>query len=158
MTWIVKVALERPYTFIVMALLIVIFGPLAAMQMPTDIFPAINIPVIGVAFNYTNLSPSEMAGRIVTPYERILSTTVNDIEHIESQSMQGIGVVKIFFQPTVDIRTASAQVTAISQSAISIPDFVKGWPKTARLILAVRRSMSRGSSPTNAGSRKLRMM
>ncbi len=118
MTWIVRVALERPYTFIVMALLILIFGPLAALKMPTDIFPDIGVPVIGVAFNYSGMSPDDMSGRLVTPYERILTTTVNDIEHIESQSMYGIGIIKIFFQPSVDIRTATAQVTSVSQTAI----------------------------------------
>jgi CzcA family heavy metal efflux pump len=117
-TWLVKVALDRPYTFIVMALLILIFGPLAAMKTPTDIFPNIGIPVIGVAFNYAGLAPSEMSGRITAPYERILSTTVNDIEHVESQSMYGLGIVKIYFQPNVDIRMANAQVTAVSQTAI----------------------------------------
>ncbi len=118
MTWIVKVALDRPYTFIVLALLILIFGPLAAMKTPTDIFPNIGIPVIGVAFNYTGLSPDEMSGRMIAPYERILSTTVNDIEHIESQSMSGMGIVKIFFQPGADIRTATAQVTSVSQTTL----------------------------------------
>jgi CzcA family heavy metal efflux pump len=118
MTWIVKVALERPLTFVVMALLILIFGPLAALRMPVDIFPAIRVPVIGVAFQYAGLSPSEMANRLIGPYERILTTTVNDIEHTESTSMNGIGIVKIFFQPNVDIRTATAQVTAVSQPVI----------------------------------------
>jgi CzcA family heavy metal efflux pump len=118
MIWIVRVALQRPYTFIVLALLILIIGPLAAVNTPTDIFPNIKIPVIGVAFQYTGLSPDEMAGRIITPYERILPTTVNDIEHIESQSLPGIGVVKIYFQPGVDIRTATAQVTSASQTIL----------------------------------------
>jgi CzcA family heavy metal efflux pump len=118
MTWIVRVALQRPYTFIVMALLILIFGPLAAIRTPTDIFPNIGVPVIGVAFNFSGMSPDDMSGRLVTPYERILTTTVNDIEHIESQSMYGIGIIKIFFQPSVDIRTATAQVTSVSQTAI----------------------------------------
>src|SRR4051794_4382995 len=118
MTWLVKVALDRPYTFIVMALMILIFGPLAAIRTPTDIFPNIGIPVIGVAFTYAGLSPSQMGGRIMAPYERILSTTVNDVEHVESQSMHGLGIAKIFFQPDVDIRLANAQVTAISQTAI----------------------------------------
>ncbi|HWA68542.1 MAG TPA: efflux RND transporter permease subunit [Rhizomicrobium sp.] len=117
MTWLVKVALERPYTFIVMALMILIFGPLAAVSTPTDIFPNIGIPVIGTAFTYAGLSPDDFSGRIMTPYERLLSTTVNDVEHIESQSMSGIGIAKIFFQPDVDIRLASAQVTSISQTA-----------------------------------------
>ena len=118
MTWIVRVALERPLTFIVLALLILIFGPMAAVKTPTDIFPSINVPVIGVAFQFANMSPQEMSNRIVTPYERILTTTVDNIEHVESQSMLGAGIVKIFFQPDVDIRLAMAQVTAISQTAI----------------------------------------
>ncbi len=118
MTWLVKVALDRPYTFIVMALLILIFGPLAAARTPTDIFPNIGIPIIGVAFNYAGLPPGEMAGRIIAPYERILSTTVNDIQHVESQSMYGMGIAKVFFQPNADVRLANAQVTAISQTAL----------------------------------------
>ncbi|MEI9887645.1 MAG: efflux RND transporter permease subunit [Rhizomicrobium sp.] len=118
MVWIVRVALERPLTFIVMAILILIGGPLAAMQMPTDIFPDIRVPVIGVAFQFTGLSPDEMSGRIITPYERVLTTTVNDIEHIESTSIAGIGIEKIYFQPGVDIRTATAQVTSISQTVL----------------------------------------
>jgi CzcA family heavy metal efflux pump len=118
MTWLVKVALDRPYTFIVMALMILIFGPLAAIRTPTDIFPNIGIPVIGVAFSYAGLSPDDMSARIMTPYERILSTTVNDVEHVESQSMPGIGIAKIYFQPNVDIRLATAQVTSVSQTAI----------------------------------------
>src|ERR1700733_644355 len=118
MTWIVRVALERPYTFIILALLILIVGPLAAVETPTDIFPNIGVPVIGVAFQYAGLSPDDMAGRIITPYERSLTTTVNDIEHIESTSLPGMGIVKIYFQPTVDIRTATAQVTSVSQSIL----------------------------------------
>jgi len=118
MTWIVKVALDRPYTFIVMALAILIFGPLAALRTPTDIFPNIGIPVIGVAFTYAGLSPDEVGARMLAPYERFLTTTVNDVEHIESVSMPGLGIVKIFFQPNVDIRLATAQVTSVSQTAI----------------------------------------
>ncbi|GAA0560880.1 efflux RND transporter permease subunit [Rhizomicrobium electricum] len=118
MNALVRVALERPYTFIVMALLILIVGPLAAIRTPTDIFPNIGVPVIGVAFQYTGLSPDEMSGRIITPYERVLTTTVNDIEHIESTSLPGMGIVKIYFQPNVDIRTATAQVTSISQTIL----------------------------------------
>ena len=118
MLWIVRVALQRPYTFIVLALLILIFGPLAALNTPTDIFPNIRVPVIGVAWQFAGLSPDQMAGRIITPYERVLTTTVNDIEHIESQSLTGIGIVKIYFQPGVDIRTATAQVTSVSQSIL----------------------------------------
>jgi multidrug efflux pump subunit AcrB len=118
MTWIVRVALERPYTFVVLAILILIVGPIAAVQTPTDIFPNIGVPVIGVAFTYTGLPPDDMSGRIITPYERILTTTVNDVEHIESTSLPGMGIVKIFFQPNVDIRTATAQVTSISQTVL----------------------------------------
>jgi CzcA family heavy metal efflux pump len=115
---IVKTALHRPLTFIVMALLILIVGTIAALRTPVDIFPEIKVPVIAVAWNYTGLPPEEMSGRIIGPYERILTTTVNDIEHIESQSLPGIGIVKIFFQPGADIRTATAQVTSVSQTVL----------------------------------------
>jgi multidrug efflux pump subunit AcrB len=118
MLWIVRIALKRPYTFVVLALLILIFGPLAALRSPTDIFPDIKIPVISVVWTYTGLSPEDMSGRVLYYYERQLSSTVNDIEHIESQSLAGFGVVKIFFQPNVDIRTATAQVTSISQTVL----------------------------------------
>src|SRR3984885_4982357 len=114
----VKIALDRPYTFVVLAILILIAGPLAALKTPTDIFPNIGVPVIGVAWSYTGLSPDEMAGRIITPYERSLPLTVNNIEHIESQSLPGMGIVKIYFQPGVDIRTATAQVTSVSQTVL----------------------------------------
>jgi CzcA family heavy metal efflux pump len=114
----VRIALSRPYTFVVLALLLLIIGPLAALRTPTDIFPEIRIPVIGVVWNYTGLPPDQMAGRITTPFQRSLTTTVNDIEHIVANSYNGIGIVKIFFQPNVDIRTANAQVTAISQTLI----------------------------------------
>ena len=114
----VRIALSRPYTFVVLALLLLIIGPLAALRTPTDIFPDIRIPVIGVVWQYTGLPPDQMSGRIVTPFERALTTTVNDIEHIVSNSYNGFGIIKIFFQPNVDIRTANAQVTAISQTLI----------------------------------------
>lgn len=115
---IVRIALQRPYTFVVLALLILIIGPLAALRTPVDIFPDIRIPVISVVWQYTGLPPDQMSGRIVTPYQRVLTTTVNDIEHIEANSYTGVGIVKIFFQPNVDIRTANAQVTAVSQTVI----------------------------------------
>ncbi|MDE8653128.1 efflux RND transporter permease subunit [Novosphingobium album (ex Liu et al. 2023)] len=118
MIGIVRIALHRPLTFVVMAILIAIGGTLAALRTPVDIFPDIRIPVIGVAWQYAGLPPEDMASRILNPYERSLSTTVNDIEHIESQSLPGIGVVKIYLQPNADIRTATAQVTAISQSVL----------------------------------------
>jgi multidrug efflux pump subunit AcrB len=114
----VRIALARPYTFIVMAVLIMIFGIMAALRTPTDIFPEIRVPVIGVAFNYAGLSPGDMSNRIVTQFERFLTTTVNDVEHVESQSLPGIGIVKVYFQPGVDIRTATAQVTAVAQVSV----------------------------------------
>ena len=118
MSAIVRLALARPYTFVVMAILIALFGVRSALDTPTDIFPNINIPVISVIWSYTGLPPDDMANRIVAVYERSLSTTVNDIEHIESQSLAGTGVVKIFFQPTVNISAAEAQVTSISQTIL----------------------------------------
>jgi multidrug efflux pump subunit AcrB len=118
MTELVRIALNRPYTFVVLALLLLIIGPLSAMRTPVDIFPDIRIPVIGVIWQYTGLPPDQMSGRIVTPYERSLTTTVNDIEHITANSYNGVGIVKIFFQPNADIRTANAQVTAVSQTVL----------------------------------------
>jgi multidrug efflux pump subunit AcrB len=114
----VRIALSRPYTFVVAALLILLGGTLAALRMPVDIFPSINIPIIGVAWQYQGLPPDEMAGRIITPFERALTTTVNDIEHIEANSYTTFGIVKIFFHPSVNIATANAQVTAISQTLL----------------------------------------
>src|SRR5882762_7608417 len=116
----VRIALRRPYTFVVLALLILIFGTLSALRTPTDIFPDIQIPVISVVWQYTGLPPDQMNGRVMTPFERALTTTVNDIEHIEGVSYAGFGVVKIFFQPTADIRTANAQVTAVSQTQLKL--------------------------------------
>jgi multidrug efflux pump subunit AcrB len=118
MVSIVKVALRRPYTFIVMAVLIMIFGVASALRTPTDIFPSIDIPVVSVVFSYTGLPPDDMAGRIVTFYERALTTSVNDIEHIESQSIPNYGIIKIFFQPTVNINAALAEVSAMSQTVL----------------------------------------
>ncbi|MDB5674551.1 MAG: transporter, partial [Sphingomonas bacterium] len=118
MIGIVRVALSRPLTFIVMAILIALIGILAAFRTPVDIFPDIKVPVVAIAWQYSGLSPDEMSGRIVTPFERVLTTTVNDIDHVESQSMPGIGVVKIYFQPGADIRVATAQVTSISQTVL----------------------------------------
>jgi multidrug efflux pump subunit AcrB len=115
---IVRLALRRPYTFIVVALLILLIGTLAALRMPVDIFPNIDIPVIGVAWQYQGLPPDQMSGRIITPFERALTTTVNDIEHIESNSYTTFGIVKIYFHRSVNIATANAQVTAISQTLL----------------------------------------
>jgi multidrug efflux pump subunit AcrB len=116
--WIVRLALRRPYTFIVASMLIVLLGLMAILWMPTDIFPEINIPVIAVAFNYSGMTPEDMEGRIVTNFEGALTVTVNDIEHIESQSLNGIGIVKIYFYPNAKIEAATAQVTAIAQTAL----------------------------------------
>src|SRR5437764_2040812 len=118
MVGIVKLALRRPYTFIVMALLIMIFGVASALRTPTDIFPISDIPVVAVVFSYTGLPPDDMSGRVVTFYERALTTSVNDIEHIESQSIPNYGIIKIFFQPTVNINAALAQVAAMSQTVL----------------------------------------
>src|ERR1700761_7889385 len=115
---IVKLALNRPYTFVVSALLIFLLGTLAALRMPVDIFPSINIPIIAVSFQYQGLPPDQMAGRLVPPVERALTTTVNDIEHIEANSYTTFGIVKIYFHPSVNIATANAQVTAISQTRL----------------------------------------
>ena len=118
--WVVQIALRRPYTFVVFSFLIAIFGALAALRTPTDIFPNINIPVVSVVWTYTGLLPNDMSGRVVYYYERTLSAQVGDIEHIESQSLNSYGVVKIFFQKGVNIRTALAQVTAASQTVLKL--------------------------------------
>ena len=116
--WIVALALRRPYTFVVVALLLLILGPIVIFRTPTDVFPNIDIPVVSIIWNYGGLNAQEMSNRIVTLTERTLTTTVDDIEHIESQSLDGIAVVKIFFQPTAKIEKAIAQVTAISQTQL----------------------------------------
>jgi len=116
--WIVRLALRRPYTFVVTSILLLILGPVAILRTPTDIFPNIDIPVVSVIWNYTGLSPEEMSNRIIFNYERSLTTTVNDIEHVESQSLAGIAVVKIFFHQGVQVANAIAQVTAISQPIV----------------------------------------
>ena len=114
--WIVKLALRRPYTFVVAALLIAILGALAVVRMPTDLLPDIDIPVVSAIWQYKGLSADEMEKRITTPSERSLTTTVNDIEHIESQSLAGMGVIKVFFHPGTAVDAAVAQITAISQT------------------------------------------
>src|ERR1051326_7735478 len=118
MIGIVRIALRRPYTFVVLALTILIIGPLAALRTPVDIFPDIRIPVIAIIWGYTGLQPDLMAGRIVTQSSRGLTTTVNDIEHIEATSYNGLGIIKVFFQPNVDIRIANAQITAVMQTQL----------------------------------------
>ncbi|HTR83928.1 MAG TPA: efflux RND transporter permease subunit [Reyranella sp.] len=121
----VRIALTRPYTFVVLAVLILIVGPLSALRTPTDIFPEIRIPIIAVVWGYTGLPPDEMSGRVMLQFERALTTTVNDIEHIEATSYTGVGIVKVFFQPGTNIGIANSQVTAIAQTVI------KGMPPNA---------------------------
>ena len=116
--WIVALALRRPYTFVVLALLLLILGPIVIFRTPTDIFPNINIPVVSILWNYGGLNPQEMSDRIVSLTERSLTTTVDDIQHSESQSLNGIAVVKVFFQPNANIEKAIAQITAISQTQL----------------------------------------
>jgi multidrug efflux pump subunit AcrB len=116
--WIVKLALKRPYTFVVLAILIFILGGLAIVRTPTDIFPNINIPVVSIIWTYNGLVPEDMADRIVSITERALTTTVDNIEHVESQSLYGIAVVKVFLQPTANIQQGIAQITAVSQTQL----------------------------------------
>ncbi len=116
--WLVRLALKHTYTFIVMAVLIVLMGAVSIARMPTDIFPEIDIPVISVIWNYNGLAPEEMERRIVNSYERVLTTTVNDIDHIESQSLFGMAIIKIFFQPGAKIEASIAEVTAVSQTVL----------------------------------------
>jgi len=116
--WIVNVALRKPYTFIVMALLIILATPLTLMRMATDIFPEINIPIISIVWTYNGLSAEEMGSRFTSVNERGITTIVNDIEHIESQTLAGVAVIKLFFQPNANIQTAIAQVTAVEQAVL----------------------------------------
>src|SRR5947199_6277669 len=113
--WIVRLALNRPYTFIVLALLILLASPVVISRTPTDIFPNINIPVVAVAWQFTGLNPEEMEGRFTTVYERVLTTTVDNIEHIESTTVNGQAMVKSFLQPHARLDTANAQLTPLSQ-------------------------------------------
>src|SRR5438067_6850933 len=116
--WIVRLALRRPYTFVVMSLLIAVLGLLSIVSMPTDIFPSIDIPVVSVIWSYGGLSPTEMQDRITTVVERALTTTVSNIEHLESQSLRGTSVIKIYFQPGADVSAAEAEVTALCQEIL----------------------------------------
>ena len=118
MIWLVRIALRRPYTFVVMSILIAVFGIGSIFTMPTDIFPPINIPVVSVIWTYNGISPADMANRIVTVSERAMTTTVNDIEHIESRSYTGVAVIRVYFQPTANVEMGIAQVTAVSQTLL----------------------------------------
>src|ERR1700748_3125390 len=113
--WLVHLALKRPYTFVCTSILTLIFGIVAILKMPIDIFPAINIPVVSVLWQYGGLSPTEMEQRVVTLAERVYSSYVNDIEHVESQSLAGLSIIKVYFQPDANIEAAMAQITAASQ-------------------------------------------
>jgi multidrug efflux pump subunit AcrB len=160
---IVRLALDRPYTFVVLAMLIMIIGPLTALRTPTDIFPDIRIPVIAVVWQYTGLPPDQMAGRIASPFERVLTTTVNDVEHIEAKSIAGFGIIKIFFQPTVNIATANAQVTAISQNLLkqlppgSTPPLILNYNASTVPILQLALS-GKGLSEQNLGDLALNIL
>jgi multidrug efflux pump subunit AcrB len=116
--WIVRLALRRPYTFVVVALLLVVLGVVTVQRMPTDIFPNVDIPVVTVIWSFTGIAPEDMEKRVVTVSERAFTTTVNDIEHMESQSMYGVGVIKVFFHPSAKVEMAVAQITSISQSLL----------------------------------------
>ena len=118
--WIVRLALRRPYTFIVVAVLIAILGSAAIITMPVDIFPYIDIPVVSVVWTYAGLPPEEMEKRMVTIFERAMTTTVNDIEHIESQSYSGVSVTRVYFQPKAKVELALSQITAIAQTLLRI--------------------------------------
>ena len=116
--WIIRLALKRPYTFVVAALLLLLVTPFVLLRTPTDVLPEINIPVVSIIWNFTGLSAKDIEQRMVYTEERVLTTTVNDIQHIESTSYDGIGIIKVYFQPTVTISTAVAQITAISQTIL----------------------------------------
>src|SRR5580658_3072103 len=116
--WIVKLALRRPYTFVVMAILILVMGGIAIFRTPTDIFPNIDIPVVSIIWNYNGLVPEDMSDRIVSVTERSLTTTVDNIEHIESQSLNGIAVVKVFLQPNANLQQGIAQITSNSETQL----------------------------------------
>jgi multidrug efflux pump subunit AcrB len=151
--WIVRIALSRPYTFIVLGLLILLISPVVILSTPTDIFPNINIPVIAVSWQYAGLNPSEMEGRITTVYERLLTTTVDNIEHIESTTINGTAVVKIYLQPNASVDRANAQVTAISQTVLRqmpqgiLPPLVLNYSASAVPILQLGLSGKNLSEP-----------
>ncbi|QGZ59308.1 hypothetical protein FAZ97_30320 [Paraburkholderia acidiphila] len=147
MIGIVRIALKRPYMFVVLAVFIVIIGVLSSFRTPTDIFPSINLPVISVVWQYTGLSPDQMEGRVMAPYERVLTTTVNGVQHIEGTSLTGYGIVKIFFQPGTNIATANAQVTAISQQILKQlpPSATPPFTRTSRRVRPARRPF--GTAP-----------
>src|ERR1700759_5086155 len=141
--WLIRTALRRPYTFVVMAMLIAIGGALSIRRTPTDIFPSIDIPVISVIWNYGGLQPEDMEKRIVNGFERFLTTIVSDIDHMESQSLTGIAVVKIYLQPGANVAQAIAQTTEISQTAVrsmppgTLPPLIMQYSATAVPIMQI---------------------
>ena len=151
--WIVKIALSRPYTFIVLGSLILILSPVVILQTPTDIFPNIDIPVIAVSWDYAGLSPAEMEGRITSVYERVLTTTVDNIEHIESTTINGTAVVRIYLQPNASVDKANAQVTAISQAILRqmpqgvLPPLILNYSASAVPVLQLGLSGNNLSEP-----------
>jgi len=139
--WIVRLALRRPYTFVVLAILIVLLGAFTIVRTPTDIFPNINIPVVSTIWSYVGLPPEDMSNRLVSMSERVAQTTVNDLEHTESQSLPGVSVVKYFFQPHVNEELAYAQITGVSQTLLRMapagttPPFVLAYNASSVPIL-----------------------
>jgi multidrug efflux pump subunit AcrB len=166
MNAIVLVALKRPYTFVVLAILILVFGGRAALRTPTDIFPNIGIPVVAAIWTYNGLTPEDMSGRVVYYYERALTTTVSNIEHIESQSLYGRGIVKIYFQPGTDVAAAQAQVTAVSQTVLKqmpagiTPPLVLSYNASSVPVLALQISSNQltGSQLYDMASNLIRPM
>src|SRR3984957_5893235 len=146
--WIVRLALDRPYTFVVLSLLILILSGVAIYQTPTDIFPAINIPVVGAVIQYTGLSPQDMQDRLASGLERGLTTVVSDIEHMEAQSYHGVSVIKVFFQPGSDVYGGMAQMAAFSQAAVrqmppgAIPPFIIAYSAADVPVLQIGLSSS----------------
>ncbi len=166
MNAIVLIALKRPYTFVVLAILILIFGGRAALNTPTDIFPNIGIPVVAAVWTYNGLTPEDMSGRVVYYYERALTTTVGNIEHIESESLYGRGIVKIYFQPGTDVAAAQAQVTAVSQTVLKqmptgiTPPLVLSYNASSVPVLALQISSDKltGSQLYDMASNLIRPM
>jgi multidrug efflux pump subunit AcrB len=137
MMWLVRIALKRPYTFIIMSLLIAVLGIGSIFTMPTDIFPSINIPVVSVIWSYNGISPDDMSSRIVTISERAMTTTVNDIEHIESRSYTGVAVIRVYFQPTANVEMGIAQITAVKRYYVSSS---RHLPASHRQIRRIKRA------------------
>jgi multidrug efflux pump subunit AcrB len=166
MNAIVLIALKRPYTFVVLAILIIIFGGRAALSTPTDIFPNIGIPVVAAVWTYNGLTPEDMSGRVVYYYERALTTTVSNIEHIDSESLYGRGIVKIYFQPGTDVAAAQAQVTAVSQTVLKqmpagiTPPLVLSYNASSVAVLALQISSDQltGSQLYDMASNLIRPM